>query len=353
MTHSPTIFVSIAAYQDPHLWWTVKNAWMMASQPDRLRFGVIDQCVNSERAVHTHAPWAGLVRYVHVHPKYARGPCWARSLAYTLWNEETYILQIDSHMWFEHGWDERLIHEMAALQRESRHARHILTTYPGAFEFRDGEPVDVGSPKGVLVLRPNPGQTLRPDNPVMMFQAVPLENVRQRVGGYHVGAGCLFALGTLLQEVPYDPWLYFHGEEQNLAVRAWTRGWDIWHPFNMPILHLYKEGGGKEIVHWSPSEAEGRDFAWHDLEQRAARQLAKVFYDQSIKGAFGLGQVRSLAHYAQESGIDYVNKTVDANYVIRLPAPPAPSQFAPTYMQQMSYTLHVKKPLLTEPPPAS
>jgi hypothetical protein len=28
----------------------------------------------------------------------------------------------------------------------------------------------------------------------------------------------------------------------------------------MPILHLYKEGGGKEIVHWSPDEDAMRDF---------------------------------------------------------------------------------------------
>ncbi len=338
---APTIFISIAAYQDKHLWWTVNNAWQMATKPGRLRFGVVDQSVESARAEHVSAPWAGQVRYVHLHPKYARGPCWARAIAYSLWNEETYLLQIDSHMWFESGWDERLIQEMLALRLQSGHSRHIVSTYPAAFEFKEGEPVSAGSPSGVLVLRPRADASMKPDNPVMMFEAVPTP-ATHRIAGYHVGAGCLFSLGNLLQEVPYDPWLYFHGEEQNLAVRAWTRGWDVWHPVRMPILHLYKPAGGPDIVHWSPDENKDRDFHWTDLEKRAARHLAQIFYTQTVQGAYGLGTTRTLEAYALASGIDYKNKTVDRAYVIPREAPPAPPNFGTGFGAQTEYTFTVK-----------
>jgi hypothetical protein len=326
---NPSIFVSVAAYQDPYLWWTIDSAWKNATHPERLHFAVVDQVVESQRESTRAMPWASHVRYVHLHPRFARGPCWARSLAYSLWAGEKYLLQIDSHMWFQKGWDVQLVQEHVAASLQAGHPRQIITTYPGAFTFQDGQPVDAGSPKDVLVLRPKPEANLLPASPVMMFQAVPTVS-KVRIPGYHLGAGCLFAEGTLLQDVPYDPWLYFHGEEQNLAVRAWTRGWDIWHPTSMPILHLYKEGGGKEIVHWSPDEDAMRDFRWGDLEARAAQRMVHLLYSQTLKGAYGLGNVRTLDEFAKASGIDYNKKVVDHAYQIPIPLQPAPINFAPS-----------------------
>jgi hypothetical protein len=339
---TPLIFVSIAAYQDPYLWWTIDNAYRMANNPSRLRFGVVDQSVQSEREQSRIMPWAGQVRYLHVHPRYARGPCWARSLAYSFWENEQFLLQIDSHMWFQKGWDDLLIQEFMAVNIATNHPRHIISTYPAAFSFQDGQPVSAGSPGGVLVLRPRKDAELKADNATMMFEAVPVDS-QVRIKGHHIGAGCLFSYGTLLTDVPYDPWLYFHGEEQNLAVRAWTHGWEIWHPVNMPILHLYKEGGGKEIVHWSPDEDAMRDFRWGELQGRAQRRLCDVLYTQTIKGAYGLGKERTLTQYAAESGIDYVNKTVDHQYKIPVPLQPPPLPEGQRFAPQVSYTLTVKR----------
>ncbi len=338
----PTIFVSVAAYQDALLWWTIDNAYRMATNPGRLRFGVVDQSVNSTRESTRAMPWSGQVRYVHLHPRYARGPCWARALAYSFWEGETYLLQIDSHMWFEKGWDDFLCQEMMGATLETGHSRHMLSTYPRAFEFKDGQPVEGNSPKDVLVNRPKPDSPMKPDSPVMMFQALPVVS-KVRVPGHHIGAGCLFANGALLHEVPYDPWLYFHGEEQNLSVRAWTRGWDIWHPVKMPILHLYKEGGGKEIVHWSPEEDAQRDFRWNELEVRAARRMTDLLYTGTVRGPYGLGDTRSLAEFAQASGIDYVNKHVDPDYQIKIPLQPAPLPGGGLFAPQTTYTLNVKR----------
>ena len=58
-----------------------------------------------------------------------------------------------------------------------------------------------------------------------MFEGVGVE-VDTPVAGFHVAGGCVFAPGRIVNEIPYDPLLYFHGEEQALALRAWTRGWD-------------------------------------------------------------------------------------------------------------------------------
>lgn len=65
--------------------------------------------------------------------KEAAGPCWARHLAQALWQGETFVLQIDSHMRFRPGWDAFLIEMLARCPSE----QPILTTYPTGYELPD------------------------------------------------------------------------------------------------------------------------------------------------------------------------------------------------------------------------
>ena len=97
-----------------------------------------------------------------------------------------------------------------------------------------------------------PGALFEPDHPVLGFEAHPLDR-DQPVPGFHVGAGCLFAPGTFVQAFPYDPWFYFHGEEQALAARLFTHGWDIFHVPGLPVYHLYnnaESGAPPRPMHW-------------------------------------------------------------------------------------------------------
>ena len=83
-----------------------------------------------------------------------------------------------------------------------------------------------------------PGSVFEPDHPVLGFEAHPVDR-DEPVPGFHVGAGCLFAPGQFVQAFPYDPYFYFHGEEQALAARIFTHGWDIFHVPGQPVYHLY------------------------------------------------------------------------------------------------------------------
>ena len=71
------------------------------------------------------------VRVMHVDSRDARGPCWARHLTETLFqwdykDENTYILQLDSHMRLRPGWDDYLI---GCLKR-CPSAKPVITAYP-------------------------------------------------------------------------------------------------------------------------------------------------------------------------------------------------------------------------------
>ena len=304
------IFISVAAFVDPYLEFTLSGACARAKYPENLVFGVVDQHPENRREKLQKLELNAEIRFTHVHPVESRGVCWARSLVQSLFQDEAYYLQIDSHTYFEQDWDVKLIQQLTAL--ESQSAKPILSVYPYGFEFEDDQPVvkvKVGE-KTTLVLRPKPEESLKEDSPVLHFRAEH-KFVREPVPGFHLAGGFIFTQGQFVNEVPYDPRLYFHGEEQNLAVRAYTHGWDIFHPPEIPLYHLYKQPDNAYVAHhWHQDWDKQREYAWHELRTVAIQRLSDLVYWQKDLGAFGLGNQRTLAEFAEFSGIDYSAKTL-------------------------------------------
>ena len=300
------IFVSVASYRDPLLVQTLASCLDAAAERSRVSIGVVDQSPQPT-PLDQVGPATANLRYLHLHHRYGRGPCFARAIAASLWQGEEFFLQVDSHTVFEPGWDARLIGALEAV--EGANPRSILTTYPCPFEMQG--PLAVPQPmRGkAIVLRALPDASFANGSPVLRFQGVPTESGRA-LPGFHIGAGCLFARGFLLQEVPIDPYLYFEGEEQNLAIRAWTAGWDILHPPDMPIYHLY-HAAAERPVHWGEADDAGRPVRWWTLREQAELRLRRLLFDGEDLGAYGLGRQRSLRDYARFSGIDYPGRTID------------------------------------------
>lgn len=305
----PQIFISVAAYRDPDLVPTLEDAVDQAEHPEALHLGVLEQSVSPTPLPEALHQRAGQLTYLHLHQQFSRGPCWARSVIASSIRDEAFFLQIDSHTRFDMGWDNTLLCAYEAAAAASAHRKVILSTYPCAFELENGQTVRKPMPGNALVLRPVAGASLQgAGSPVLSFSATPTPSDKP-LRGYHVGAGCLFAPSSMLQEVPLDPWLYFHGEEQNLAVRAWTRGWDIWHPPDMPVYHLYGRRNDRP-VHWDEQEDRERPVKWWQLHQQAERRLAALLFEGKELGVYGLGTKRSLEAYARASGIDYERRTL-------------------------------------------
>jgi len=301
---SSTIFVSVAAYQDPMLFFTLQDAVDKAAHPELLRFGVVDQHGADQRAAIGALSYRRQVRYVHIHPEDTLGVSWARHTAFALYDGEDFLLQVDSHTLFEPGWDDRLRALHASLRRRS--AKPIASTYPYRFDIVDGVPSHAPNEgRTALVLRPHPEKNLAPDDAVLRFMGRHLFT-SEPVLGCHVSAGFLFAAGQFVEDVPYDPYLYFHGEEQSLAVRAFTRGWDIFHPNLVPLYHLYKnEGTAYATHHWHGETDARRAFSSSYLLERAKRRLNRLLMGDGLPGAYGLGTVRTMEQFRDLSGIDY------------------------------------------------
>ncbi|TFZ06887.1 hypothetical protein EZ313_09785 [Ramlibacter henchirensis] len=305
-----SVFVSIAAYCDPVLGFTLGRAHEKARRPQDLHFAIVDQspqgpAVSSITAALTPAR----VSYQRIDPVFARGPCWARTLAMALYDGEDWYLQLDSHMDFEPGWDERLIDQARALAPGRKGV--VLSAYPNAFAFENGRPVARPTTNKVLAHVVKPGVNFEADHLVLSFEAQPVET-DEPVPGFHLGAGCLFAPGRFALEFPYDPAMYFHGEEQALAARLYTHGWDIFHMPGLPVYHLYNDGSAgvpARPLHWDAAHEAGRTQSWWELEQRSRARLGALLAGQPL-GVYGLGRERTLAQYADWCGIDYANRTL-------------------------------------------
>jgi hypothetical protein len=304
-----TVFISIASYRDPLLPFTVGRALATARWPEALHFGIVDQSPSTSPGAPFTPRRAARLSYVNFDPTYARGPCWARAIAMSLYDGEDWFFQIDSHMDFEPGWDEKLIAEAQTLLPGRPGV--VISSYPNPFVFENGQPVIRPSTQKVLAHVVKPDAEFDPDHPVLGFEAHPIEQ-DEPVAGIHLGAGCLFAPGSYVEAFPYDPWYYFHGEEQALSARLYTHGWDIFHVAGLPVYHLYNtpdSGAPARPLHWDQKEDEVRQQNWWKLEEHSRERLKSLLAGEPL-GVYGLGGQRTMADYAAFSGIDYAAKTI-------------------------------------------
>ena len=296
------IFVQIPSYRDPECQWTLKDMFEKATNPERVFAGVVWQYIPEEDdhcfVVETRPEQVRIKRF---YAQSSRGVCWARSQAQRLWHGEEYTLQIDSHMRFEPDWDQKLLH----ICHQTGSAKPVITCYPPSYTPPDrletGWILSMGArgfdKNGILKME---------GRPIRLDQA-PASPIR----GVFCAAGFLFAPSAIIQEVPYDPNLYFFGEEITLAVRLWTHGWDLFYP-NMPIIYHDWERERRK-THFDDCTD------WPAMNSRSFSRVHYLLGHQqpsdpvAIKDIerYGLGTVRSLEEFQRYSGVDFVNKTVN------------------------------------------
>jgi FkbM family methyltransferase len=330
----PLIFISVASFCDSNLRFTLTGLFEQADNPDALAVAVVDQSDDKNREWIAQQVFAKQIRYVQINPVDSRGVSWARGLAFSLYQGELYFFQIDSHTYFEKGWDTTLIGQLRALLTQVD--KPIITTYPPPFNFDEHGKVVVPYSKDehIYILRPKDGVELKPNAVKLGFVVKHKKADTDFLEGHHIAGGFIFTLGSFVQEVPYDPYMYFHGEEQNLSLRAYTRGYTIFHPRHrlIPLAHLYKQAGEEHRgQHWRADLERQRTFSFSQLMQRSDARLAMLASGSTKLGAFGLGDQRTLVQFCQESGVNYQDYSITepkaaaaVDYLVTCPTPNGP-----------------------------
>lgn len=289
--------MSIAAYRDRELPRTVADCLKRASRPDAVAFGICWQGLGPEESAEGLGLPARGVRLRCYDSRDSRGACWARNVAHGLRRGEEFTLQTDSHMRFHDGWDDDLL-----AMSEWCGPRSVLSTYPASYE-----PPDDLQACGTYALMPRRFDR----NGILSFRGAPIVAPAPVPSAWLAG-GFMFAPSAFFDEVPYDPAVYFLGEEASLAARGWTRGWDYYAPHRCVMHHYYVRR--VEPKHWGDNGSWART---DDASVRRVRHLLGVSRSgdpsvvEGLDGPMGLGSARSLWQFEQFAGVSFRRQRID------------------------------------------
>jgi len=312
------IFIQVASYRDPQLIPTIKSALENAKRPENLVFGIarqyhrddnfdnLDEYRDDER-----------FRIIDIPYYESRGACWARNQIQQLYDKENYTLQIDSHMRFAQDWDDEMIRMIKQLQKKG-YKKPLLTGYVSSFDPDNDPSLRVNEPWRMAFDR------FIPEGAVFFLpETIPgWQNLTEPVTARFYSAHFCFTLGKFAKEVQHDPEFYFHGEEISIAARAYTHGYDLFHPHKVLIWHEYTRKG--RTKQWDD------DKQWVDKNNFAHKKNRSLFgmdgEENMNHGKYGFGKVRSLRDYEKYSGLLFSKRAVQ-QYTLDKGYPPNPNNF--------------------------
>lgn len=291
------IFVSIASYRDPELVPTIMSAIDNCSSQSELFFGIVLQELDRYEP---DLSWIPNLSIIKMHPRNAKGVGFARAKAMELYNNEQYYLQIDSHTRFVKNWDLICLDQNNKAKEISKHNKTILSYFPAPFHVESNG--EIFFPTKIKEQPPYPTKQIPFLNKRSEWTAKRIELSNQEIPEQSstVLAGFIFADGSIVNEVPYDPEISFFGEEICFAMRAWTRGWDIYSPTKNIVYHFYSRAGYSKI--WKDRNI--REMSWKEIESISKDKQRRVLCGIE-DGIFGAGDYRHLKLYEKLVGFDF------------------------------------------------
>jgi len=312
-----TIFVQIASYRDPELLKTLEDMLKNAKRPQNLRIGLCRQ-YNPDDGFDNVDQYREDKRFriLDVHYTETKGACWARNQIQQLYEDEMYTLQLDSHMRFAPDWDETLIGMVKQLQ-EMGIPKPLLTAYVPSYSPENDPKGRVQEPWRMAFDR------FIPEGAVFFLpETIPgWRELDSPVPARFYSAHMAFTLGEFSKEVQHNPEYYFHGEEISIAVRAFTHGYDLFHPHRVVIWHEYTRKG--RTKQWDD------DKTWGDKNSHSHLTNRKLFgmdgeTQEGHDGPYGFGTERTLREYEEYAGLLFSNRAVQ-QYTLDKNYPPNPS----------------------------
>jgi glycosyltransferase involved in cell wall biosynthesis len=309
-----TIFIQIASYRDPQLLPTLRDMISKAKYPENLRIGISWQHS-------TEDSWDNLdefkndvrFRIIDINYKESKGVCWARNKVQSLYSGEKYTLQLDSHHRFAPNWDETLIQMLCDLQNNG-YSKPLITSYIPSFDPDNDPDGRIMTPWKMNFDR------FIPEGAVFFLPATfdQWDDESKPLPARFYSAHFAFTVGEFCKDVPHDPDYYFHGEEISIAVRAYTWGYDLFHPHKVVCWHEYTRKG--RTKQWDD------DPVWTKRNDTSHLKNRKLFEMDGEKrdidfGPYGFGTVRSLRDYEKYSGLSFKDRAIQKRVQDHKPPP--------------------------------
>jgi hypothetical protein len=222
-------------------------------------------------------------------------------------------------MRFEKNWDETLINMIKGLQKDG-YKKPLLTGYVPSFD-PDNDPAGRSQDAWRMAF-----DRFIPEGAVFFLpETIPgWREMKKPVTARFYSAHFCFTLGEFSNEVQHNPEYYFHGEEISIAARAYTWGYDLFHPHVPVVYHEYTRKG--RTKQWDD------DKEWVKKNQHSHLMNRKLFGMDGEKqeghdGPYGFGTVRSLRDYEKYSGLLFERRSVQ-KYTLDKNYPPNPYNYS-------------------------
>jgi len=312
------IFIQVASYRDPQLLPTIKSAIENAKKPNNLVFGIARQ-FKEDDGFDNLDEYSKDKRFKILNIPYneSKGACWARNQIQQLYKGEKYTLQIDSHMRFAPNWDEEMIKMVKSLQKKG-YKKPLLTGYVSSFDPENDPESRVKEPWRMVFDR------FIPEGAVFFLpETIPnYQDLTEPIPARFYSAHFCFTLGEFAKEVQHDPEFYFHGEEISISARAYTHGYDLFHPHKTLIWHEYTRKG--RTKQWDD------DGKWVEKNNHCHKKNRSLFgmdgENEMEHGIYGFGNTRSLRDYEKYSGLLFSKRAVQ-QYTLDKNYPPNPYNY--------------------------
>lgn len=319
-----SIFVQIASYRDPELIPTVLDLLETAEQPDNVKICVCWQYDESEDI--SLIKQYNNIEIISIPYYESKGACWARNQIQRRYNGERYTLQLDSHHRFVNGWD-TILKNMYKQCQSMGSKKPLITTYIPSFDpFKNKDTYEMVPwkmnfhkflPEGSVFFIPEPIHNH--------------ENYTAPIPARFYSAHFAFTDGIFCEEVSHDPEYYFYGEEISIAARAFTHGYDLYHPHKVVAWHEYTRSS--RIKHWDDhnflsNNIKGISKNWWERDttsQKRNRVLFGMEKDDTviIPKKYNFGKERTLQEYEKYVGINFKDKSYSI-HTLSGKTPPTP-----------------------------
>ena len=305
------IFVQIAAFRDSQLLPTLRDMIDKSEEPDNLKI-----CICWQH--HDEDTWDNLDEFqdddrfiiIDVKSEDSKGVCWARHSIQQHYNGEDFTLQLDSHHRFVKGWDTELKNEILQLQLHG-YEKPLLTGYISSFHPSLPKEEWAKEPWQMVFDR------FTPDG-VVFFLPTPIPNWENRtmpVPGRFYSAHFCFTLGIFCEGVQHDPRYYFHGEEITIGVRAYTHGYDIFHPHKIVAYHEFSRDYRPD-KHWDNyNKCDVHNQETYRLMRNLLGIDGSVCSDEEKYGQYGLGTTRTVADWEEYAGVRFADRSLQQSTI--------------------------------------
>ena len=299
------IFIQIASYRDPELKPTIKDLLSNADNPQNLKICIAHQHSKDDQ-------WDNLDDYkdderfliLDIDYKDSKGACWARNLIQQEYNDEKYTLQLDSHHRFVKGWDTKCIDMLEGLRKKG-HKKPLLTSYIPSYNPENDPEERVDNAWAMKFDR------FTPEGIIFFLPYYVEKDITEPIPARFYSAHFCFTDGIFCKEVQHDPEMYFHGEEISIAVRAWTWGYDLFHPNEVIAWHEYTRKD--RTKHWDD------DKDWVNKNTKTHSRVRKLLgvdgevctpCNRNSFGRYFFGEERTLEDWQRVMGIRFKDRSI-------------------------------------------